>query len=213
LVPKNIDESSWQLETELDKFCLDSSGRGRLSFQQSRQVFTYDSRFSASSRSWKFALFFPLQEELSLMMTWAPEATTPAQIRGPLARRIENELMMQDRTHHREAWDFFSRGVGDFLRILEDQGRSCKRQGDSYNCGPEMTVSRDSEGLVFTLDKNDKFRFSGQVHRSSNEAYQGLSLLLWPASGRVHDSAVLGIELFIRECDSIASGHQVYIEM
>lgn len=147
------------------------------------------------------------------MMTWSDQADTKAQLKGPLARRIENELKLQDRTHHQQAWDFFSLGVGDFLRILENSKRECRREGNIFNCGQQMSVSLEAEGLVFSREDAQQFRFEGRIHRLNEGAYQGLSLLLWPASGRVHDSASLGIELFVRECASIASGHQVYIEM
>ena len=55
----------------LKLFCLGGSGKGRLTTAKSVQLFSYESEWRNSDKTWALALFFPLYGEINVEMDWS----------------------------------------------------------------------------------------------------------------------------------------------
>lgn len=135
-----------------------------------------------------------------MLVSWPEQTGTLAELRGPLANRLENELRMEGRERWALQWENFRLGVGAFMRALEDPQGRCSAEGELLKCDDNLTISRQGTDWEFVLNFEESYFFKGLLRQKDAESHKGLALFLDHRQRRAEDGAVLGLELFIREC-------------
>jgi hypothetical protein len=194
-----IDEDT--LEQEVGALCMSSAGRGRLTFQQNRHLFTYESLFLRERRAWRYAVYFPLQGEQSLLLSWKEETGSAAQLRGPLARWLENELKLEGREHWARQWDDFSLGLGSLLRTLSDPTSNCIYESEGlWNCDEGLMARFSGGDIEFTRTFPERYVFQAWLRQREDDGHKSVGFTLTNELRRADDGPLLGLELFLREC-------------
>ena len=200
---RKADPTLKNLSENFQKACLSADGRGRLSLQQNRHLFQYDSILNLEERLLKMAIFFPLHGEESLAFEWKSKLGEPARIIGPLAYRFEREMGSQSDLGMRfgELWKFFQEGLGVWFRALANAESSCQSDGENrWVCEKKMSVELTKDALNFHIPLSEKYEFSAYFDRYDGEHWKGFAMLLKPVTQGPPLPPLLGLELFAREC-------------
>lgn len=196
--------------SKLKSICLNGEGKGRVRFQNSRKLFSYESINDYQEKKWRVALHLPIIGEKLLSINWGREKSGRLSVKGSFIGAMFRELKKSKNgrlqsKNLKNALHNFAKTISFLSTVSESEVANCKRGEGHILCSKKLTrlkiIKGDDKLTLIPFSNNENQSYKVVVTNDSQGHYSRISVLPIVTTG-YNDSKPFSLDLFVKGCSS-----------